>query len=54
MTQTSELTAAVADIHDRLVRLRELDQRELELLGRIVEALKALRRDLDTLERLVS
>jgi hypothetical protein len=54
MRELTDLTAAVADIHARLVRLRELDQRELELLGRIVEALKALRRDIDTLERLVS
>jgi hypothetical protein len=49
-----DLTAAVADIHNRLVRLRELDQRELELLGRIVEALRALRRDIDAMDRLLS
>jgi hypothetical protein len=54
MSELTDLTAAVADIHDRLVRLNELDLRELELLGRIVGALTALRRDLDTLERLVS
>jgi predicted AAA+ superfamily ATPase len=54
MRELTDLTAAVADIHDRLVRLRELDRRELELLVQVVEALKALQRDLDTLERLVS
>jgi hypothetical protein len=54
MHELIDLTAAVADIHNRLVRLHDLDQRELELLCRVVEALKALRRDLDTLEHLVS
>jgi hypothetical protein len=54
MMDRTDLAAAVADIHARLVRLRELDRRELELLGLIAEALRALRRDIGTLERLVS
>jgi phosphomevalonate kinase len=43
MTQTSDLTAAVADIHDRLVRLHTLER---ELLDQITETLRALRRDI--------
>jgi hypothetical protein len=54
MRELTTLTEAMAGIHRRLVRLRALNRLELELLGRIVEALTALRRDLDTLERLMS